>query len=160
VTAEAEPLDADMVAQVENHRYDPVRVLQWRNDKLDFASVDRLLASLDDAPPMRGLVKARPASDHATLMALARDENILARASTRSGVHQLWEACRLPDFRKLTSDEHAQLVAQIFAHLFDDGVLPDDWIQRHVARLDQTEGDVDTLAGRLAQIRTWTYAAH
>ena len=41
----------------------------------------------------------------------------------------------------------------------DDGVLPDDWLARQIARLDQTEGDVATLSGRLAQIRTWTYAA-
>ena len=60
-------------------------------------------------------MKARPASDHATLMALARDEDIRARASPRSAVHRLWEACQLPDFRKLTPDEHARLVAQIFA---------------------------------------------
>jgi ATP-dependent RNA helicase SUPV3L1/SUV3 len=75
-------------------------------------------------------------------------------------VHRLWEACQLPDFRKLTPDEHASLVAQIFRHLMDDGTLPDDWIARQIARLDEVGGDVDTLAARLAQIRTWTYAAH
>jgi ATP-dependent RNA helicase SUPV3L1/SUV3 len=160
VTGEAEGLEPDAVSQVENHRYDPVRVLQWRNDVLDFASVDRLLESLEQPPPSRGLMKARPASDHATLMALARDEDLRARASSRSGVHRLWEACQLPDFRKLTPDEHALLVAQIYRHLMDDGVLPDDWIARQIARLDEVGGDVDTLAGRLAQIRTWTYAAH
>ena len=42
----------------------------------------------------------------------------------------------------------------------DDGVMPDDWLARQIARLDVTEGDVATLSGRLAQIRTWTYAAH
>ena len=34
--AEAEPLDDEIVSRVENHRYDPVRVLQWRNTALDF----------------------------------------------------------------------------------------------------------------------------
>src|SRR6201999_4082843 len=42
----------------------------------------------------------------------------------------------------------------------DDGVLPDDWLARQIARLDITDGDVATLSGRLAQIRTWTYASH
>ena len=41
-----------------------------------------------------------------------------------------------------------------------EGVLPEDWMARQIARLDVVEGDVDTLSGRLAQIRTWTYAAH
>jgi len=160
VTGEADMLDPDAVAQVENHRYDPVRVLQWRNDALDFGGIDRLLASLDAPPPTRGLMKARPASDHWTLMALSHDEDIRARASSRAGVHRLWEACQLPDFRKLTPDEHAHLVTQIYRHLMDHGELPEEWMARQIARLDQTDGDVDTLAGRLAQIRTWTYAAY
>jgi ATP-dependent RNA helicase SUPV3L1/SUV3 len=73
----------------------------------------------------------------------------------------LWQACQLPDFRKLTPDEHARLVSQIFHHLIsEDGVLPEDWLARQIARLDVVDGDVDTLSGRIAQIRTWTYAAH
>ncbi len=160
VTGEAEPLEAEMVEQVENHRYDPVRVLQWRNNALDFGGVERLLTSLDAPPPMKGLAKARPASDHATLMALAGNADVVARATHRAAVHRLWEACQLPDFRKLTTDEHAALVLTIYRHLMDDGVLPDDWLARQIERLDHTDGDVDTLSGRLAQIRTWTYAAH
>jgi len=161
VTGDTEPFDAELVQQVENHRYDPVKVLQWRNSALDFASLDRLLLSLDAPPTARGLTKARTASDHWTLQALARDEDIRAYARSPAAVRLLWQACRLPDFRKLTPDEHARLVGQIFRHLMsDDGVLPEDWLARQIARLDVTDGDVDTLSGRLAQIRTWTYAAH
>ncbi len=42
----------------------------------------------------------------------------------------------------------------------DGGHIPDDWMARQIARLDIVEGDVATLSGRLAQIRTFTYAAH
>jgi ATP-dependent RNA helicase SUPV3L1/SUV3 len=67
----------------------------------------------------------------------------------------------MPDFRKLAVEEHANLVEQIYRHLIGpEASLPEDWLARHVARLDETEGDVATLSGRLAQIRTWTYAAH
>ncbi len=38
--------------------------------------------------------------------------------------------------------------------------MPEDWLARQIARLDIVEGDVATLSGRLAQVRTWTYAAH
>ena len=48
----------------------------------------------------------------------------------------------------------------IFLFLMGDGAIPDDWMARQIARLDVTEGDVATLSGRLAQIRTYTYAAH
>ena len=56
----------------------------------------------------------------------------------RDAVHRLWEACQLPDFRKLSVDEHVKLVRAIFLHLMgDDGVLPDDWLARQIARLDR-----------------------
>ncbi len=160
VTGETDPLSADLVAQVENHRYDPVRILQWRNSSLDFSSLDALLRSLDAPPPACGLMKSRPASDHWTLASLARDEDMRARASGHAATRLFWQACQLPDFRKLTSDEHTQLVGQIIRHLMDRGVLPDAWLSHQIARLNVVEGDVDTLSARLAQIRTWTYAAH
>ena len=161
VTGDADPFDSDLVQQIENHRYDPVRVLQWRNSALDFSSVDALLLSLDAPPSMRGLTKSRPSSDHWTLQTLVRDEDIRSQAGAPAAVRMLWETCRLPDFRKLTPDEHTRLVGQIFRHLMsDEGVLPEDWLARQIARLDVVDGDVDTLSARLAQIRTWTYAAH
>ncbi|MGZ5932421.1 MAG: helicase-related protein, partial [Rhizomicrobium sp.] len=161
VTGDAEPLPDEIVARIEGHRYDPVRVLQWRNSALDFRSLDALLASLEEPPPTKGLVKARPSSDYIALRHLSGDEDVRALATSRDAVHRLWEACQLPDFRKLSVDEHVKLVRTIFLHLMgDDGVLPDDWLAGQIARLDQTEGDVATLSGRLAQIRTWTYAAN
>ena len=161
VTGDSEPFDSELVQQIENHRYDPVKVLQWRNSALDFGSLDGLLMSLDAPPPARGLIKSRPVSDHWTLQVLARDEDIRASASAPAAVRLLWQACQLPDFRKLTPDEHARLVGQIFRYLVSaEGVLPEDWMARQIARLDIVDGDVDTLSGRLAQIRTWTYAAH
>ena len=161
VTAEAEPLDEEIVARVEGHRYDPVRVLQWRNAVLDFHSIDGLLASLDEAPPMRGLARARPASDLIALRHLSQMDDVRELARTRAGVRRLWEVCQLPDFRKLNDDEHTRLVHTIFGFLMSDaGVLPDDWLARQIERLNIAEGDVATLSGRLAQIRTWTYATH
>ena len=161
VTGDAEPLSEEIVARIEGHRYDPVRVLQWRNSALDFRSLDALLASLDEPPPTKGLVKARPSSDYIALRHLSGDNDVLALATNRDAVHRLWEACQLPDFRKLSVDEHVRLVRSIFLHLMgDEGVLPDDWLAAQIARLDLTEGDVATLSGRLAQIRTWTYAAN
>src|SRR5207253_4391796 len=76
-------------------------------------------------------------------------------------VGKLWEVCQLPDFRKLSTDEHIKLVRAIYLFLMGEkGAIPDDWLARHIARADVTEGDVATLSGRLAQIRTYTYAAN
>ncbi|MGD0865345.1 MAG: helicase-related protein, partial [Rhizomicrobium sp.] len=161
VTAEAEPIDEETVARIESHRYEPVRILQWRNSDLSFRSLGALIESLEEPPPLRGLAKARPAMDFASLRILAGQDEYRALASGAGSVKRLWEACQLPDFRKFTPDEHVRLVGQIYRHLMsDEGVLPEDWLAHQVSRLDEIEGDVATLSGRLAQIRTWTYAAH
>ncbi len=110
-------LDEETVTRVEGHRYDPVRVLQWRNSALSFHSVDTLIASLDEPPPARGLVKARPASDMVALRLLAEQEEVRDRIKSSGRVKLLWDACQLPDFHKLSSDEHVRLVRTIFFHL-------------------------------------------
>ena len=160
VTSDCEPFEDELVQRVETHRYDPVRVLQWRNSALDFRSLALLNESLDAPPPERGLVRARPASDAVALRILSEDDEIKALAATRDQVGRLWDVCQLPDFRKLSTDEHVRLVRHIFQFLSADGAIPDDWLARQIARADVTEGDVATLSGRLAIIRTYTYAAH
>jgi ATP-dependent RNA helicase SUPV3L1/SUV3 len=161
VTADAEPLDQETVEAIENHRFDPVRVIQWRNADLDFASITALDQSLDVLPPTRGLTRARAADDQLVLRILAADENVIKFAHGPAGVKQLWQVCQIPDFRKIAIEEHARLIANIFEHLMGhEGVLPDDWLEGHVSRLDNGEGDIDTIAQRIAHIRTWTYVAN
>ncbi|HXR95601.1 MAG TPA: helicase-related protein [Rhizomicrobium sp.] len=161
VTGEGAPFDEDMVNRIESHRYDAIKVLQWRNAKLEFQSLPALLESLDAPPPERGLARARPASDAIALHHLAREAEVLALATSRDRVRRLWDVCQLPDFRKLSVDDHARMVRTLFLFLMSQqGRIPDDWMARQIARLDVAEGDVATLSGRLAQIRTFTYAAH
>jgi ATP-dependent RNA helicase SUPV3L1/SUV3 len=160
VTGDCEPFEDDLVQRLETHRYDPVRVLQWRNGSLDFRSLAKLNESLDAPPPERGLVRARPASDAVALRIMSADDEVTALATARDHVVRLWDVCQLPDFRKLSTDEHVKLVRNIFLFLSQDGAIPDDWLARQIARADVVEGDVATLSGRLAQIRTYTYAAH
>jgi ATP-dependent RNA helicase SUPV3L1/SUV3 len=160
VTGDCEPFEDEMVQRVETHRYDPVRVLQWRNASLDFRSLAALNDSLDMPPPERGLMRARPASDAVALKVLSEDDEVKALAASRDTVGRLWDVCQLPDFRKLSTEEHVKLVKTVFLFLSGDGAIPDDWLGRQIARADVTEGDVATLSGRLAMIRTYTYAAH
>jgi hypothetical protein len=41
-----------------------------------------------------------------------------------------------------------------------EGVLPADWIEGHIARLNNTDGEIDAIAARIAHVRTWTYVAN
>ena len=160
-TTEVGPLDPELVAAIEAHRFDPLSVLFWRNANLDFRSLDGLLRSLERPPPAPGLMRAREADDQAALATLARDPEIAALARSRAPLRLLWEVCQIPDFRKTLSDGHTRLLAQVFRHLTSpSGVLPTTWVADQIARIDRTEGDIDMLVQRIAHIRTWTYIAH
>ncbi|MEE8203367.1 MAG: disulfide oxidoreductase, partial [Alphaproteobacteria bacterium] len=159
--ADVGPLDADIVDAVENHRFRALKAINWRNTVLSFTSLKALLGSLEAAPPAPGLARAPDADDYLALAALARDDEIAALATTPAAVGRLWEVCRIPDYRKLMADAHVRLLDRIYRHLMQgDGHLPDDWVARLVARHDRSDGDIDTLAARIAHIRTWTYVSH
>ena len=40
------------------------------------------------------------------------------------------------------------------------GRIPVDWFSSQVAQADRTDGDIDTLSTRIAQVRTWTFVAN
>ena len=159
VTGEAPPLDDAVAEAIMEHRFTPQKKLNWRNARLEFGSVDALLASLDVAPKDERLVKAREADDQMALNTMRASAEVMARASDGASVRLLWDVCRVPDFRGISHAEHASLIEGLYGYLHERGQVPDDWMARQVKRLDRTEGDIDTLSKRLAYIRTWTYVA-
>ncbi len=81
VTADVEPFDQELVNKLENHDFEPVKVLQWRSTQLDFDSVDRLKDSLRQVPNNARLVRARTADDLETLEIACSDPRIAALAA-------------------------------------------------------------------------------
>lgn len=160
-TAGISGLDPDVVEAIENHRFDPLRDLQWRNSELDFRSVQTLLAALNASPPHAALQRVREQDDQLALQTLAAQSAFLPRLHSPKRVKLLWEVCQVPDFRKTMTEEHTKLLSQVFEHLTQGGErLPEDWIDSHVKRLERFDGDIDTLMTRIAHVRTWTYISH
>ncbi|KIL97439.1 ATP-Dependent DNA Helicase [Paramagnetospirillum magnetotacticum MS-1] len=160
-TLDAGTIASEIVEQVENHRFDPLKALYWRNADLRFASPAALLASLDRAPDKVGLLRARDADDQLALAALSQDEEILRLANHPERVRLLWEVCRIPDFRKVMDESHTRLLGRIFRHLAAPaGRLPIDWLAENIKRIDRTDGELDAIVQRIAHIRTWTYVSH
>jgi ATP-dependent RNA helicase SUPV3L1/SUV3 len=158
-TGDCPPLDEDVVVAVEEHNFEPLAQLCWRNAELDFQSVDALLDSLVMPPPGPGLVRGNEATDLETLSALAREADIRDLARGRTRVRLLWDCCQIPDFRKLADDSHTRLCARVFGHVLRDGGIPTDWIAGQIAGLTRADGDIDTLMQRLSGVRVWTYIA-
>ena len=157
----AHDLDPELVEAVENHRFDPLKAVFWRNTDLSFRSLGDLLRSLDAMPADPVLLRKRDADDHLALQALAREADIAALAARPDRLRLLWEVCQIPDFRKIMTDAHTRLLAQIYRHLTGPRErLPTDWVGTQVDRFDRVEGDIDTLVQRIAHVRTWTYISH
>jgi len=160
-TAEVGGLEPEVVEAIENHRFDPLRDVQWRNGDLDFRSVPALIASLNRPPPHAALQRVREQDDQLALQTLSTHSEFLPRLHAPQRIKLLWEVCQVPDFRKTMTEEHTRLLGQLFEHLTQGGErLPEDWIDGHIKRLERYDGDIDTLMARIAHVRTWTYISH
>src|SRR6202521_3033748 len=159
-TGRCEPFEPELVERLESHEFQPVTTLMWRNDELDFRSLDALLASLAKSPREEGLTRAPVADDVLVLERAAKDEDIAPLAISPAAVEKLWAVCQIPDYRKIAPAAHADLVFTLYGYLMREGRIPTDWFARQVAFADRPEGDIDTLSNRIAQVRTWTFAAN
>jgi ATP-dependent RNA helicase SUPV3L1/SUV3 len=161
VTGESEDMDPDLVEAVENHRFEPVAAAEWRNAKLDFDSLANLMRSLARPPDREALRLAQESLDEATLRRLAADPRVAERCRDRSALLRLWDVCQTPDFRKTGVEDHMRLVKELFDHLSQrNRKIPEDWIAGQFAGLDRADGEIDALAGRLANVRTLAYVAN
>ena len=53
-TGRCDPFEPELVQALESHTFEPIRMLQWRNSDLDFASIGALQASLAASPSRAG----------------------------------------------------------------------------------------------------------
>jgi ATP-dependent RNA helicase SUPV3L1/SUV3 len=149
---------AEEVYAIEEHRFAPLTRLFWREADPDCSTIARLIADLERLPDRPELAAAPEAIDLAVLKRLADEPAIASAANSPARVARLWDACRLPDFRQHGADTHARFVARLWDDL-KDGQIPGDQVARAIAELDRPDGDIDTLQGRIAAIRSWSYIA-
>src|SRR6201981_1977777 len=154
------PFEPELVNALQNHTFDSVKMLQWRNSKLDFSSLGSLQVSLALSPSHEALTRAPIAEDLRVLDHAARDADVRNMAHGKQAVERLWDACQIPDYRKLSPAAHAELVTTLYTFLMKQGRIPDGWFAAQVDQSERVDGDIDTLSGRIAQIRTWTFAAN
>lgn len=149
------------IEAIEAHEFPRIEQLYWREGSPPMDSVEALIEALEWRPEEPGLRAAPQAVDLAVLKAMAEDREVRDRARGKAMVRRLWDVCGLPDFQKLGADHHARMVARLWRFRSEgNGHVPRDWFAQNVARLDNVQGDVDTLSGRIAAARTWSYIAH
>ena len=146
----------DEVFAIEQHRFAPLTHLYWREPCPRFDSIAVLIGDLEAKPYEPQLVAAPEAIDLAVLKRLSDDDAIARDVTTPGLVRRLWEACQLPDFRQQGADMHARFVGRLWQDL-RGGYIGADFVAARIADLDRPQGDIDTLQGRLAAIRSWAY---
>ncbi len=159
-TGRCPPFDDETVQRLVTHDFEPVRVLQWRNSKLDFRSLRALAESLSVPPNQDGLTRAPTADDVRVLERLSREEDVTSFAANPAAIERLWQVCQVPDYRKVALAAHAEMIQTLYGFLMREGRIPTDWFSGQVALADRTDGDIDTLSNRIAQVRTWTFVAN
>jgi ATP-dependent RNA helicase SUPV3L1/SUV3 len=161
VTAEADAFEPEIIDRLENHNFESLRVLQWRNRELDFRSLDGLRKSLGTLPNREGLTRAQPNPDIEALEAVCRDPNTNELPRSAFEVERAWEVCQIPDYRNISPAEHAHLVSRVLGFLHTrKGVIDEDWFSKQLAFCENLEGNIDSLSQRISHVRTWTFIAN
>ena len=160
VTGNVAPFEDELVERLETHQFDPMKVLIWRNRDLAFATIAELKGSLETPSPSRLLMKSFPAPDMVALEHLTRVAEVEDACRSASMIRLLWDVCQIPDYRKISPGEHAELLRSVFLDLAHKGRIDTDWFASQVKLTDRTEGDIDALSARIAHVRTWTYLSH
>ena len=141
VTGEAEPFDEEMVERLESHSFDTVRMLQWRNRDLDFASLERLSQVLNQLPQPQGLTSAQPNADMLAFEAVARDP-----ATARPGQEPQGRGAAVGGLPDPRLPQHLDLracpiVSRIYPFLqAGEGFIEEDWFARQLKHCENTRG--------------------
>jgi ATP-dependent RNA helicase SUPV3L1/SUV3 len=141
---------------IEEHRFAPVSRLFWRNPEPRLETLATLIGDLEVRPDHVALAAAPEAIDLAVLKRLAEDPDIAATVDSASQVRRFWDACQLPDFRQQGIEMHSRFVTRLWRDL-KHGHLGAEYVAARIAELDRPDGDIDTLQGRIASVRSWSY---
>ena len=156
-THDAEFADEEVYA-IEEHRFQPLTKLFWREAEPRCDSLADLIADLETLPEQPELLAAPEAIDLAVLKRLADDAKIADTVTSPGDVARFWEVCSLPDFRQQGAETHSRFVARLWQDL-RQGQLAVDYVAQAISALDNVSGDIDTLQGRISAIRSWAYIA-
>ncbi len=160
-TKEAGDLDPLIIQQIENHNFDNIQKIYWRNSDLNFNSVDALLSSLKKYPIQSYFIHKKNALDEVNFRNLINDNEIKKFLVSKKNLELLWNICQIPDFEKMFNDNYLLLLKEIYLILIENNYsIPEEWIDTKVSRLNNFGGGIPELSIKISQIRTWTYISN
>ena len=161
ITGECKEINAEEVDLLENHKFEEIKYLFWRNSNLNFSNPVSLIKSLDEKPNKKWLRKINECEDEKALKFFLRDKNLENIEFDQKKLNLLWECCQIPDFVKKTYGNHYEVVENVFNYLISKkGKITNDYMRLQLMKLDKLDGNVDSLSNRIANVRTWSYVSN
>jgi ATP-dependent RNA helicase SUPV3L1/SUV3 len=161
ITGDCKEIVAEEVELLENHKFEEIRMLYWRNPNLNFNDSLSLIKSLEEKPNEDWLRKIHECGDEKLLKYFLKNMEDYNIKNNKESLKLLWECCQIPDFVKKTYGNHLEVVSKVFSFLNDkEGKITSNYMRLQLIKLDKLEGNVDSLSNRIANVRTWSYVAN
>jgi ATP-dependent RNA helicase SUPV3L1/SUV3 len=158
-TGDCENLNSDEIEKIEQHNLPDIKLIYWRNSKLDFRDPEKLITSLELKPIKKDLIRTNGSVDESVLRYLLKkgSENVLYSKN----LSLLWECCQIPDFEKKAYGQHLNVVDTVFKFLATrKKKIPNDYMKDQLKGLQKNHGNIDVLSNRISNVRTWAYIAN
>jgi ATP-dependent RNA helicase SUPV3L1/SUV3 len=161
ITGDCKEINAEDVDLLENHKFEEIRTLFWRNSNLNFNNPYSLIKSLEERPQREWLRKIHECDDEKALKFFLRDKNLENINFNSKTLNLLWECCQIPDFVKKTYGNHYEVIENVFKFLSSSkGKITNEFMRLQLMKLDKLDGNVDSLSNRIANVRTWSYVSN
>ncbi|MDB3888462.1 helicase-related protein [Candidatus Pelagibacter sp.] len=161
ITGDCKDINSEEVNLLENHKFEEIKTLFWRNSNLNFNNPSSLIRSLEEKPQRKWLKKIHECEDEKALKYFLRYKNLENVEFNSKTLHLLWECCQIPDFVKKTYGNHYKVIENVFEFLVSKkGKITDEYMRLQLMKLDKLEGNVDSLSNRIANVRTWSYVSN
>ena len=154
----ADQLDPFLIKSIEDHEFDDINKIYWRNSDIDFNTIESVINSFKKFPLKSFFIHKKNAEDEINFRALSNDITITPHLKNSTNISLLWDVCHIPDFQKIFNDSYLALLKEIFLSLINNnGLLDDKWLQNKILRLENYTGGIQELSIKIENIRTWTY---
>ncbi len=161
VTGETQNISIEDIELIENHKFEEINNIYWRNAELNFTDSNKLIETLEKKPIKDWLRRIHECEDEKVLKYLINNQNEISIKNNEKGLKLLWECCQIPDFVKKSYGKHLEIVKKVYTFLSsENGQIPNSYFKEQLKILDKLEGNVDSISNRIANVRTWSYVAN
>ena len=137
ITGDAGKINPEEIDLIENHKFEEIRTLYWRNSKLNFSSTSSLLKSLEEKPNKEWLRRIHECEDEKVLKYFLKENNFEMNNKNINQLKLLWECCQIPDFVKKNYGHHLEVVNKVFGFLNKkQGKVTNQYMKKQLLQFD------------------------